>query len=187
MPAVSRPVQPLLETQRLTLRAFTMADAPQVQRLAGDRDIASTTLVIPHPYEDGMAEAWIGTLEAKFAAGRSVILAITLRDCGELIGGTGLAIEPEHNRAELGYWIGKPFWNHGYATEAGKAMLHYAFATLQLNRVYAYHYCRNPASGRVLQKMGMTHEGRLRRHTLKWGVFEDDDFYGILRSEYAPE
>ncbi len=174
---------PVVHTERLTLRPFTIADAPQVQHLAGERDIASTTLIIPHPYEDGMAEAWIGTHQADFAAGRSVILAITSRTEGTLMGSVGLIREPEHNRAELGYWIGKPFWNRGYASEAAKAMLDYAFGTLKLHRVYAYHYSRNPASGRVLQKIGMIHEGRLRQHTLKWGVFEDDDLYGILRSD----
>jgi ribosomal-protein-alanine N-acetyltransferase len=79
----------------------------------------------------------------------------------------------------------KEHWNAGYATEAARAVVAFGFAQLGLNRVQAYHYSRNPASGRVLVKIGMSHEGHLRRHILKWGVFEDIDLYGILAEEIA--
>ena len=175
--------QPTLETDRLILRPFTLEDAPEVQRLAGDREVASTTKNILHPYEDGVAERWIGTLHAEYATNQSVVLAIVRRSDCALIGAIGLVINRVSTRAEIGYWIGKPYWSLGYCTEAAKAAIRYGFDVLELNRIHAHHLTRNPASGRVMQKAGMRHEGRLRQHVKKWGVFEDVEIYGILRAE----
>lgn len=177
----------MLETERLVLRSFTLADAPEVQRLAGDRDIASTTLSIPHPYLPGMAEQWIQSHHESYQNGHTINFAIVLHPGAPLIGSIGLHnIHPANCRAELGYWIGKPYWNHGYCTEAARAVLQYAFGVLGLNRIFATHVLRNPASGRVMQKLGMSCEGRLRQHVEKWGRFEDLKVYGILKSDYDP-
>ena len=176
--------RPTIETIRLILRPFTLADAPEVQRLASDRNIASTTQNIPHPYEDGMAEEWIGTHQEKYEKGELVNFAITLRSGKSFIGVIGLEINQTDENAELGYWLGKPYWNLGYATEAAEAVVRYGFEVLGLNRIYARHFKRNPASGRVLQKLGLTYEGCLRQHVKKWEAFEDMEHYGLLRSEY---
>jgi [ribosomal protein S5]-alanine N-acetyltransferase len=176
--------QPTLETPRLILRPFTLADASDVQRLAGDRAIASTTLNIPHPYELEMAEEWIGRHEVAFREGTEVTFATTLRDSRALIGAIGLGITVAHVHAEMGYWIGVPYWGNGYGTEAARAVVDYGFRTLGMNRILAVHFARNPASGRVMQKLGMTREGYLRQHVLKWGAYEDVVAYGILRSEW---
>ncbi|MDD5418641.1 MAG: GNAT family N-acetyltransferase [Methanomicrobiaceae archaeon] len=175
---------PSLSTRRLLLRPFTLADAPDVQRLAGDLEIAENSLHLPHPYEDGMAERWIGTHRIGFAWGDRLILAVTHRNEKHLIGTVGLGIERDHDRAELGYWIGRPYWNRGYATEAVGAIIGYGFQELGLNRIHALHFSRNTASGRVMQKVGMAHEGRLRQHVRKWGVYEDVEVYGVVREEY---
>jgi ribosomal-protein-alanine N-acetyltransferase len=177
--------RPTLETTRLILRPFTVADAPDVQRLAGDREIASTTLNVPHPYEDGMAEQWIGTHQAKYERGELVNFAIVRRADNALIGAIGLQINQQHTHAELGYWIGKPYWNAGYCTEAAQAVVGYGFEVLGLHRIHASYLTRNPASGRVMQKLGMLNEGCLRQHVNKWEVFEDLAIYGILKSEYV--
>jgi ribosomal-protein-alanine N-acetyltransferase len=174
-----------IETERLILRPFSLDDAQELQRLINDRDIAATTLNIPHPYEDGMAEEWIGRHQERFDKGEGVNFAITHREEGFFIGGIGLGINKEHENAELGYWVGKPYWNNGYCTEAASAVVKYGFEVLGLNRIHATHMTRNPASGRVMQKTGMKHEGSLRQHMKKWGKFEDIESYGILRSEYA--
>ncbi len=167
------------------LRPFTVADAPIVQQLAGDRDIASTTLNIPHPYEVGMAEGWIGTHWQQFERGELVSFAIVLQTDGALIGAISLMnINQQHENAELGYWIGKPYWNNGYCTEAARAIMQYGFGALGLNRIYACYLSRNPASGRVMEKISMVHEGCHRQHTKKWGVFEDLEMYAILKAEY---
>ena len=178
------PQQPDLRTERLLLRSFNLTDAQEVQRLAGNRDIASTTLNIPHPYEDGMAEDWIGSHRQQFEKGEGVVFAITPLGSGQLIGAIGLVILKDRDRAELGYWIGKPFWDNGYATEAAMVVLTYGFGELNLNRIHASHLVRNPSSGRVMEKIGMRYEGCFRQHVKKWGVYEDLNFYAILRQEY---
>ena len=176
--------RPIIETVRLVLRPFDLADAHDVQRLVGEKDIASTTLRIAHPYKDGMAEQWIETHQEQYDASRETIFAITLRSQDVLIGSIGLEINQPNDNAEMGYWIGKPYWNLGYATEAAGAVLRYGFEVLGLNRIFADHFLRNPASGRVLQKIGMCHEGCQRQHLKKWGVFEDVVHYGVLKCEY---
>jgi len=176
--------QPVLLTPRLRLRAFDVADAPAVQRLAGDFAIADTTLSIPHPYPEGMAEAWLASLATAFAEGQQAVYAITDRASGEVVGAIGLILRREHDRAELGYWVGRPFWGRGFATEAARAMLEFGFHVLDLSRIYAGHFARNPASGRVLTKIGMRPEGTARSHVKRWGRSEDLVLYGILREEF---
>ena len=181
--AVSRPL-PTLRTDRLVLRQFTLADAPTVQRLAGDREIADTTLSMPHPYVLEDAIDWISGHQQTFDGGKGLTLAITLADGGELIGEIRLVnVSERFKRAELGYWIGKEYWNRDYCTEAAREMVRFGFEQQGLNRIVAQHLSRNLASGRVMQKIGMRHEGTLRQHVLKWDKFEDVEFYGILRSD----
>ena len=176
--------QPSLETKRLILRPFRLTDAPAVQELAGERDIADTTMNIPHPYEDGMAEEWIESHEPGYEDGKIATFAIVLRDGSELVGAIGLQIDRGHNKAELGYWIGKPFWNLGYATEATIAILAFGFDKLRLGRIQAGHLARNPSSGRVMEKAGMILEGTARQATIKWGQCEDLLSYAILREDW---
>ena len=176
--------RPTLQTARLTLRPFDLSDGPRVKELAGDHAIADTTGSIAHPYEDGMAERWIATHQPEFEAGALTNFAATLRESGELIGAIGLVIQEKHRRAELGYWFGKPYWGQGYATEAGQAVVRYGFADLGLARIVAQHFQRNPASGRILQKLGMKQEGFLRQHFMKWETLENVVCYGILRNDW---
>jgi ribosomal-protein-alanine N-acetyltransferase len=175
---------PLLTTERLTLRAFALRDAPEVQRLAGAREVAATTARLPHPYPDGAAEVWILSQRGAWERGEELVLAIVRREDDALLGAIGLTLAGADRRAELGYWIGVPYWGRGYATEAARALLDYGFRVLALERIHAHHMTCNPASGRVLHKAGMAHEGRLRRHLMKWGRLEDLELYGILRDEY---
>ena len=178
-----RSAPPLL-TDRLLLRSFTLEDAVAVQRLAGERDIAAMLPNMPHPYEEGMAEKWIRSCYKQFEKDEALNFAITRKADKNLIGGIALRLDQEHERAELGYWIGKPYWNCGYATEAAKAVVAYSFEVLKLNRIYAYHFTRNPASGRVLKKVGMRYEGYRRQHTKRWEKFEDSMGYGMLKADY---
>lgn len=175
-----------IETPRLILRPFELSDAPDVQRLAGDHDVADTTLNIPHPYEDGMAEEWIMSHAPALQAGRHVAYAVTLRPDGQLIGAISLVIERRFDKAELGYWIGKPFWSQGFCTEATVALLGFGFGEMGLNRIGARYLARNPASGRVMEKAGMQREGVARQATKKWGRYEDMVLYAALRDEWPP-
>lgn len=176
--------QPTLSGARLDLRPFGPHDAPAVQALSGAREIADTTLTIPHPYGDGAAEQWIATHAPAWAAGDRASFAVVERASAQLVGAIGLTLRAPHGRAEMGYWIGVPFWNRGYATEAAALVLGFGFGELGLNRVHAQHFSRNPQSGRVMRKLGMRHEGRLRQHVRRWGSYEDLEQYGILRDEW---
>jgi [ribosomal protein S5]-alanine N-acetyltransferase len=179
------PRQPNIETARLLLRPMRMADADVVQRLAGDRAIADMTLNIPYPYEDGLAEKWISNHRDWFENREQVVFAITpLNQSALLLGAVGLLAEPDDQRAELGYWIGVPHWGQGYATEAARAVVAFGFESWQLHRITANCFLRNPASARVMQKIGMTHEGHLRQHVKKWDAFEDIEIFGILVEEW---
>ena len=175
---------PKLQTERLILREFTLDDAPEVQRLAGTSELARMTLLIPHPYEVGMAEEWITSLRPSYEAGEQVTFAVVLREGGDLVGCVGINLNARDENAELGYWIGKPYWGQGYCTEAAREMVHYGFEVLGLHRSHANHLGSNLASGRVLQKLGMSHEGTRRHHYKKWGEYEDQVEYGLLASDW---
>jgi ribosomal-protein-alanine N-acetyltransferase len=173
-----------LETRRLFLRPLQLADAPRLAMLAGRREIADTTISIPHPYSEGQARKWIAAQSE--SGGRSIAFAITIRDNTHLIGVAGLRdVDAEHAQAELGFWIGLEWWRKGYATEAARAVVRYGFEQLKLNRIYAHHMVRNPASGRVLEKLGLKREGLLRQRIRKWGIFEDVVVLAILRSDWT--
>lgn len=177
--------QPLLQTDRLILRPYSLADVADLVRLAGAREVAATTLRIPHPYTEQDARDFIAArlAESETAAAPETRFAITLRCDGQFCGGTGFRLDHDHQHAELGYWLGVPFWGQGYATEAARAMLAYGFDQLALHRIYASHFAHNRPSGRVLQKIGMRHEGCLRGHIRKWEQFYDLEFYGMLRDD----
>ena len=168
------------------MRNIVTTDASDIQRLAGDREIADTTLNIPHPYTDGTAEKFIVEQKKRRDRGELFAVAITYLDSGEFIGITGLKIKAEDAAAELGYWIGLPYWGRGLATEATAAQIAYGFRQLKLNKIHAQVFVRNPASLRVLEKIGMKPEGLRPQQVLKWGVPEDIEEFGLLKSDFDP-
>ncbi len=177
--------RPSVATERLRLRPFSMNDAGEVQRMANDREIAANTRTIPHPYPMEVAREWLGRHEQLWNEGKAAVFAIEITETGQLCGAIGLEISDEHQSAELGYWVGREFWNRGICSEAGLAVLRFGFESLGLHRIHAHYLTRNPASGRVMEKIGMKKEGLLREHVRKWGRYEDVQFYGILRSEFS--
>ncbi|PSN07416.1 GNAT family N-acetyltransferase [filamentous cyanobacterium CCT1] len=175
--------QPILNTLRLVLRPFMLSDVADVVALAGDRAVAENTLSIAHPYTEADAEGWINQQQADWAASKALNFAITQPN-NTLCGSVGLRLFPDYNMAELGYWIGRPFWGRGYATEAAAVLVDFGFINLGLNRINAVHFGDNPASGRVMEKLGMVKEGYRRRQTPKWGVYRDVALYGLLREDW---
>jgi len=169
-----------LDTARLRIRAYRETDIAELVPLIGTREVAATTGRIPHPYTVEDARQFLKKIETD----REVNLAITTRGDGRLIGGIGLRLVEEHQHAELGYWLGVPFWGQGFATEAAREMLRYGFEELRLHRIFASHFTNNPNSGRVLQKLGMRYEGGQREHVHKFGQFLDLELYGLLRQEW---
>ena len=140
-----------LKTQRLTLRPVQASDAEAVVALAGDRDVARMTARIPHPYTMRDAEQWLGSV----LAGAEIVFAILHEDT--FIGCAGYMPEGE-GIAEFGYWIGKPYWNRGFATEAAVAVVKHALETDKMRVLTSGHFVDNPASGRVLEKLGFARE-----------------------------
>lgn len=171
---------PTLETTRLRLRPYREADIAELLPLIGTREVAATTLRIAHPYTEQDARAFLALAQE----GDKIWLAVTLRADGRQIGGIGLRVEPPHQHAELGYWLGVDYWGKGYATEAAREMLRYGFEDLGLHRIFASHFKHNPASGRILVKLGMRYEGCQREHLRKWDQFVDSELYGLLRQEW---
>ena len=203
-----------IETERLVLRPYRMTDAPRIQELAGHRDVAKTVSALPHPYADGLAEAWIDTALKSLAQGRSLHLAIVLKrefapeavlpggagkdgspgregtgpieDDGLFIGSIDSRSTPWPTRRSLGTGWACRIGTGVMLTEAARAMVAYGFEALGLNRIQACHMDTNPASGKVLKKIGMKYEGTLRQATYRFGEYRDLLMYSIVRSEYQP-
>jgi ribosomal-protein-alanine N-acetyltransferase len=174
------PAKPTLETARLILRPYQETDIAQLLPIIGTHEVAATTLRIAHPYTEDDARAFLVLAQDA----DKLWLAVTLRTDGRQIGGIGLRIEPQHLHAELGYWFGVPYWGQGYATEAAREIIRHGFEDLHLHRIFASHFKHNPASGRILEKLGMRHEGCQREHLRKWDQFVDSELYGLLRQEW---
>ena len=174
---------PMITTERLFLRPFFNHEAKEVHRLGGDAAVADMLFTL-NLCTTGVAQQWIRNQQQHAESGAWVNLAITDLAESRLMGSVGLDIDQLNSNAEIIYWLGKEFWGQGYATEAAAAVVRYGFETLRLYRIYARYLARNRASGRVLEKLGMTHEGVLRGHLKKRGVFEDLNVMGIMKDAF---
>lgn len=134
-----------MRTQRLLLRDLTARDARRIATLAGEWDVARMTGRIPHPYSTELAQQWISGL----AEGERV-LGISHRNT--LVGVCGYM--PDGASAEIGYWIGKPWWGRGFATEAVSALVEHCFDVAAFERLTCAHFRDNAASARVIAKLG---------------------------------
>ena len=171
-----------IPTNRLVLRMFQKSDAKAVTKLCNNINIYKNTLYIPYPYSIEDALSWIEHHLDHFIANKSYEFAITKKDSGELVGAIGLSNNQTFTNGEIGYWIGEEFWGNGYATEAAKAILKFAFEEKQYHKVFARSFRSNPASGSVLQKVGMKQEGVLIDHVKKDNRYEDLVYYGIINA-----
>jgi len=141
----------VIRTPRLLLRDLTPRDARRIAMLANDWDIARMMGRIPHPYSEQQALQWItGLTDGEFVLG--------IIHNGDLIGLCGYT--PEGDTAEIGYWIGKPWWGRGYATEAVSALIDFCFEKRGFKRLTCGHFVDNPASARVIAKLGFRFTGR---------------------------
>lgn len=174
---------PVIESPRLHLRPFRADDAATVERHAGRIEVARTLLTMPHPYPRGAAAQWIARHEAQWRNGAELLLAITEREGGEFLGAFALRLEATHRHAEAGYWLRFDRWGQGLMTEAFRTCIAWAFDDLGLHRIFARHMDANPASGAVMRRAGLRHEGVMREHYWKDGTAHDFHVYGILRHD----
>ena len=150
----------ILESERLILRPPRPSDIAALTVWLGDFDVARNTSRVPHPYSEADAEAFIaGAPEGRFVIQR--------KDDGLFLGGIGLRPEDDF---EFGYWLGKPFWGQGYATEAAQRLIRHAFEGLGRETIHAGWFYDNPASGHVLAKLGARHNGSQMRECLARGM-----------------
>lgn len=140
------------------------------------------TASLPYPYTEDAAASWIKNHEENFNSDIIYEFAITDKTTGKLYGSICLTNKKSNQNGELGYWIGEEYWGNGYATEAAKALIEFAFQKKGFHKVFARHYASNPASGKVMEKAGMTYEGTLKEHMYKIDHFEDVVCYGIVCS-----
>ena len=199
---------PVLHAGPLILRLLRPGDANTLCWLAADKRIAAATISIPHPYTHDHAASFIQHAQQEHEKRGSAIFAMTwvLSDdspartkankigapsalhgaClvadeahAELVGTVSLVRQTGENAAELGYWVGVPYWGQGFAQLAARAILDYAFGTLKLASVRATCFANNGASSRVLAKVGMHREKVLERSREKWGIFQDEELWVI--------
>ena len=181
-----RPAQPIgddgrtvLHTERLILRAPRLADAPAVATLVNDRRIADNTSRIPHPYTLEDAEAFIAYAQG----GGEIAFLVTLPD-GTIVGGTGIG-RLRGDVPEIGYWFGVPYWGHGYATEAARAVVDHAFADLGHDLLHAGARVSNPASRRVLKKCGYEWTGVVLQRVRALETLVPCDRFQLTRERWA--
>lgn len=175
---------PVLETEDLVLRKPQRKDVKDVFLYASDQQVARYVLWEPHR-SPADTRLFLRDLRSRIRSGYPSSWVVVLRDTGHVIGTIGFVWYSTDNcSAELGYSFSREYWNHGYATQALKAVIDTVFRYLPLNRLEAQHDVRNPASGRVMQKCGLLQEGILRGRILNKGEYVDTALYAILRSDW---
>jgi RimJ/RimL family protein N-acetyltransferase len=170
-----------LETKRLILRPVHLDDAARIEELASEYELAKTTLHVPSPYPEGGGKDFVEVFSKKE---NLVLFAMVEKESDSLIGLINLNLTPAYDRGELGYWVGRPYWGRGFGTEAAQAVTEYGFDELKLNKVFAGAYSDNPGSWRIMEKLGMTHEGTWKQHAKRFGRYIDLTYYGLLREDY---
>ena len=175
---------PRLETQRLILCEQNERYASQMAALANIPEISQNLSSMPYPYVIEDAHDWIAHAKKGYEAGELMSFAIIEKSSGDYMGNIDIMLDSKDMHGTLGYWLGKPYWGKGYMSEAAREMLRYGFEVLGYRRMYAVHFKTNPASGRVMEKIGMQLEGIRRQHFKKGEIYYDLCDWGILREEF---
>ena len=185
LPAPTLPT-PTLGTARLRLRPFDSRDVDYLFALQSNPRVLRYWDAPPWTEPD-RAERFLATCRQMAADGTGARLVVERVDDGTFLGWCALnRWSPVHRSASLGYCFAEAAWGHGYATEAARALLEWAFDTLNLNRVQAETDTRNLAAARVLEKLGFVREGTMREDCVVDGEVSDSWVYGLLRREWQP-
>ena len=173
-----------IETDRLLLRLFKEKDATEVSKLCNNYNLYKTTLYLPYPYALEDALSWIKGQYDNLHHDKGYEFAITDKSTGTILGAMALTNNQKWKNGEIGYWVGEEYWGNGYASEAAKAILEFAFTEKSYHKVFARCFPSNIASARVIEKIGMKKEGVLRDHIIKEDQYLDLVYYGILKNEF---
>lgn len=178
-----------LETERLILRPIKNSDRESIVENINDINVSKWLLVVPYPYTEKDAMDWIKISKSKWRTKekKEYNFGIELKDIGKIIGGIGInKIDNRQGKASVGYWLGKKHHRKGYASEALREILNFAFNEIGLRRIEAGVFEGNPSSGKLLEKFGSKQEGMKR---LAYKCMADDKIkneicYGLLKEEY---
>jgi len=174
-----------LITKRLHLRKFEVSDSKYIVKLLKNKEVPATTLNLPYPCSIDQANQIISEYKNAEKNGEALRWVITVKDTNEFIGGIRLVPNKIFNSAELGFWLGKAFWQHGYAFEAAAEVIEFAFNTLAINRLEAHAMVENTPSIRLLEKLGFSKEGLHPELVIKWGNYKDVVTFGFLKKNYG--
>ena len=174
-----------LETARLRLTPPTEADAPEIAHLVNEWEVVRFTAMIPYPYAPQMALEWIAKVSVEQALGTNRVYVVRRQSEDAVLGVVGLEIDADTATGSIGYWLGRPYWGRGYATEAAGRVLATAFGELGLKRVVADVVPENAASMAIMRKLGFRRVGEGRRWFRARGAELDVVEHEITRAEWA--
>lgn len=172
-----------IDTDRLLLRSPNVSDAPRISELIGNWDVARWLVRVPFPYRVAHAVAWVERSAQERAAAMGWPFIMIRRDDGALVGSMDLSLEPDRVTGALGYWIGEAYWGQGYATEAARAVIDFAFEGLDLKAVTANALPDNARSIRVLEKAGLRYVDSRPEDTVERGRV-DTEFFALDRASW---
>ncbi len=169
---------------KINLRKLRKADAMDIYQNAKDKEIAQFTYV-PHPYTLKDGEEYVRSTQKNIRKGKTYALGIELKSKKSIVGTIALMnVDMDNKNAEIGYWLGKPYWGGGIMKEAISLILEFGFETLGLERIYAKVFHPNISSARLLERSGFSYEGTFRKSTLRGGKWMNDMLYAILKEEF---
>lgn len=178
---------PVIETERLILRKMIMRDASDMYRYCRDKEVARHVLWEAHT-SILETRSYIRYNLYQYRSGEPASWCIVLRETGRVVGTIGyMNYSPENSTVEVGYSLSRERWGKGLMTEALDAVISETFRSLKVHRIEAMHFSDNPASGRVMEKCGMTHEGHMREKICCKGVFRDVEMWGILNKDWTQQ
>jgi ribosomal-protein-alanine N-acetyltransferase len=170
-----------LQTERLTLRAPAEEDLPALVPLLNDFDVTKNLTRVPFPYTTEAAHGWLAHVGAMHAKGDHFAFSIL---CDATFIGV-CSVGRQHGRFNLGYWLGRPHWGRGYATEAAARVVRFAFEALGETALASGYYCDNPASGRVLEKLGFEPAGSELMHCVSRNATVVCNRVWLAREDYV--
>ena len=175
---------PIQITEDISLTEYRATDVPALVQYLNEIEIYNNTLNIPHPYTREVADTWISLKEQQTKEGGRPVSFVIRDEKEALIGGTGfenLQIGKTH-KAELGYWLAKPYWNQGIMTRVVKGLCKFAFDEFGLIKITARTFSFNQRSSRVLEKCGFVREGFAKKHVKKRDQYLDVNLYALLKN-----
>jgi ribosomal-protein-alanine N-acetyltransferase len=176
-----------LHTERLHIREFEPTDEADIHEYASDPEVCRFMEWGPNTHEETRTFLARKLERMKNEPRTEFELAVVLMAERKVIGGVGIRIKStKHREGDIGYVLGRRYWNRGIVTEASRAVLDYGFTQLKLHRIYATCDAENRGSARVMEKLGMRYEGRKRENAFEKGRWRDTVMYAILEDDPRP-